>query len=505
MIKDNIDFEYTINQLINYVEPEESYQREFLDSDKMNHAFEEIEKALNTLYEKTRYLEDAIQYARVFLDAKTKEFNDEMSSVIKELEKTLDMSKNLSYLSYNVALKNNNRAINDRFVGSDKISPLIVKDNVLTMGYEYDTEIAFSDKYTVSDSISFDNNLDKIVKDKTYKAIFLEEKLVKDGLTETMVLYFPKPVTINVVDLVPSNCNIKNVRFGLINGIEEYAADYKLSMNNVARTCTYVKFDMVCTNYNTIIYEIDKSMITDNLWNDLKKYEVARTTDLNKVSKLNAEYIISRTTVNKITGKTQKENLRSSVNKQIVTLKMYSYVFGLDTIKFKFVKPNTVGYFISNDINLGRMESIDYITLTAEHVQDANCAIEYSILDGEIEKPILPIGIDIVENEPIIAGQNLRFERDLDRNSDSYVQEIIKKDGQLVNITYEDALKMTDGQYTITYKPKGDNHKLYGIINESIKIKCYMRTFGTHIVDVSYIDLITIRKYGEDSVWINKY
>ncbi len=505
MIKDSIDFDYAIGKLTSFLEPKMQYQEIYLDSNKMNTSFEEIEATLNALYEKTRYLEDAIQYARVFLDTKIKNFNEEMDAIIKELDSTLNMSKNLAYLSYNVPLKENDIYQNDRDVNQDKLSPLILKDKALTLGYESDNDIPFSSVYTVSDSIAFDSTINNTVASKSYKAIFLEEKLVKDGLTETMVVYFKQPVTINVLDFVTSNCSIKNIRFGLINGIEENASDYNIEMNNVARTCIYVKFDMVCTNYNTVIYEVDKSKMSDNLWNDLKEYELAKVTNLDKINKLNAEYIISRTVTNKITGENSKEKFSTTANKEVGNLVMYSYIFGLDKLNFKFAKLNNTGYFLSDYINLGKMTNKEYITLNVSDVRDENSAIEYSILDGNIEIPILPVGVDIVENEPILPGGQLRFMRDPNTQSPNYMKEIIKKDGQLVDISFDDAVNMNDGQYTITYKPNIDYHKIQGILNESVRVKCYIRSFGTNIKNISYVDMITIRKYGEDALWINKY
>ena len=317
-----------------------------------------------------------------------------------------------------------------------------------------------------------------------------------------MVVYFSNPVSINVLDFITSNCEIKNIRFGLINGIEEFADDYDISKNNITRICIYVKFDMVCTNYDTVVYEIDKSKITNNIWNDLKEFEVAKTTNMDKINnKINAEYIISRTTTNKASGKTVKENLRSSSNVTTTSLRLYSYIFGLDKLNFKSVKVQTSGYFISDYINLGRMASIEYITLNVSDVRDQNCIIEYSILDGNVEIPLLPVGEDIVVNEPIFNNGQLRFQKD---NNATNI-ESVKRDGQLTAISYDDAINMTDGRYSITYRPKESQHELKGILNESIRVKCYIRTFGSNINMVSYIDSITIKKYGEDSLWINKY
>ena len=98
MIKNTIDFDYAIEQITKVSKPKIKEQNNILDSESFNTSFEEIEKTLNTLYEKTRYLEDSIQYAKIFLETKTREFYTEMQSVMKELDSLLDMSKNLSYI-----------------------------------------------------------------------------------------------------------------------------------------------------------------------------------------------------------------------------------------------------------------------------------------------------------------------------------------------------------------------------------------------------------------------
>jgi hypothetical protein len=118
-----------------------------------------------------------------------------------------------------------------------------------------------------------------------------------------------------------------------------------------------------------------------------------------------------------------------------------------------------------------------------------------------VEIPLLPIGEDVVINEPVFNNGELRFQKDTNANN----VEAIKRDGQLTAISYDDAISMTDGRYSITYKPKNDHHEIKGLLNESIRVKCYVRTFGSNINSVSYIDSIIIKKYGEDSLWINKY
>lgn len=500
MIKNSIDFDYAIEQITNKKNTDIVLQNDVLDSTRFNHTFDEIEKTLNSLYEKTRYLEDSIQYAKTFLDTKVREFNDEMTSTIKELDALLDMSKNLSYISYNVPFKPNDIYIRDRD-NVNNIRPLMVKDKVLKLGFPNSQTFTPSSVNRVCDSIPYDDNIKTMISDKSYKAIYLEEKLVKNGLTETLIFYFPKPVTVNVLDFVPVNSSIKNIRFGLINGIEERASDYNLNMQNTHRTCIYIKFDLVCINYNTVVYEVEKDKVTDNLWNDLKEYEISKISSLNKNNKLNTEYIISRTTTNKISGETVTENFSDPKGKELVALKLYSYIFGLDTFNFMKAEQDTTGYFISDYINIGQLSETEHIKLSVSHVKDENTCIEYSILDGEKEIPIMPIDIEYIENEPIMTGMETRFVRD----TKNTLNEIIKKDGQVVNISFEDARTMFDGgKYSISYTPYTITN-YFTPMNKEIRIKAYIRTFGSNITTVPYIDLITIRKFGEEGLWINKY
>lgn len=506
LIKNSIDFSYAIDKITNATDPNIIQQGSILESDKFNTTFKEIETTLNTLYEKTRYLEDSIQYAKTFLETKNREFNEEMQSIIKELESLLDMSKNLAYISHNVPLKANSIYINDRDIAFSNLSPLIVKDNVLTLNYAMDTSHDYSSIQRLSNSIPYDDNLSTIKTDKNYKAIYLEEQVIQNGLTETLIVYFPEPVLINVLNFVPANCEVKNIRFGLINGVEENAADYDLSIQNIPRSCIYIKFDLVCKNYNTVIYKVEKNKITDNLWNDLKEFEMSKAVTLDKTNKLNTEYIISRTVTNTITGQAQTQNFKdpNKVKGEILTLKLYSYIFSLDSFSFKNTELEKTGYFISDYINIGKLTDIEYINLYVSEVKNDNVCIEYSILDGEKEIPILPVGHDLAENEPIFNSVETRFERNQNATSKHYVKDVIKKDGQITDITFEDALTMNDGQYSITYKPNANNYD-YTPINKEIRVKAYIRTYGKNINDIPYIELITIRKYGEETLWTNKY
>ena len=101
MINDTIDFDHAITQIMHGTNTDIYLQANVLNSEYMNKSFQEIENTLNTLYEKTRYLEDAIAYTKEFLETKINHFNNEINSVLHEIESVADTSKYLVF-SYNM-------------------------------------------------------------------------------------------------------------------------------------------------------------------------------------------------------------------------------------------------------------------------------------------------------------------------------------------------------------------------------------------------------------------
>ena len=499
-IKDGIDFDYAIKQITNKVTPEIIEQDKIMESDKFNKTFEEIEKTLNTLYEKTRYIEDAIEYAQVFLDTKVREFDAEMTAVIKEIEDVSDITKNAAYISYNVPLKENLIPISDN---GETLVPLKNQNDKLILGSDEEITWDFSTVLRQSDSVPFDDNLDSIFSSRKYRSIYLEEKIAKDGLREVITVHFEKPRTINLLDFKKSNCKVYDIRFGLINGYEEVIIDFD-KLDRTSRTCQYIRFEIKCETYDTITYEIDKNKMSENIWGDLRQFEKAKTSL--GTSKLDAEYIISRTITEGLTGEKTINRYSSAEGKDTLNITMYSYIFGLDNIEFKQVSSFTDGYFLSEPITIGKLGEKEYINICTKQSVDANCSIEYSIIDGKREIPIMRIDDTLVENEYIYSNKATRFLRAYDDTLPGYIPEVVKKDGMVINESFDSVIgkKELDGRYSITYQPLKVNYD-YTPINTEIRIKAYVRTYSKNAKTSPSIEMITIRKYGEDTVWINKF
>lgn len=500
-IKDGIDFDYAINQITKKVAPEILEQSKIMESDKLNKTFKEIETTLNTLYEKTRYIEDAIEYAQVFLDTKVREFDAEMTAVIKEIEDVSDITKNAAYVSYNVPLKENLIPIDDN---GESIVPLKNRNNKLTLGESDEVTWDFSTILRQSDSVPFDDNLNSVFDTRKYRSIYLEEKIAPTGLREVITVHFEKPRPINLLDLKKSNCKIYDIRFGLINGYEECIVDFN-DIDRSTRICQYIKFEIKCETYDTITYEIDKNKMSQNLWGDLRQFEKAKVDQLG-LNKLNTEYIISRTVTEGLTGEKTIQRYSSAEGKDTLNITMYSYIFGLDTIEFKEVTNLSDGYFISEPIVIGKLGEKEYINIYTKQTNDPNSCIEYSILDGKREIPIMRVNDSLVENEFIYSNKATRFLRSYDDTDPKYIPEVVKKDGMVINESFDSVIGKSelDGRYSITYKPLKDNYN-YVPLNTEIRIKAYVRTYLKGAKTSPSIEMITIRKYGEDTVWINKF
>jgi hypothetical protein len=211
--------------------------------------------------------------------------------------------------------------------------------------------------------------------------------------------------------------------------------------------------------------------------------------------------VISKTVTNSNTGKKNLITYAATDDKKTMTLKMYSYIFGIDKFEIKNSEHYTDGYMISDPITIGHLEENEYIRLDVKHCKNDCCEISYSILDGDREIPIAIMSEDRIENELVFNNVDTRFEMNFDS-----VSEIIKKNGLAIDTNYIDA-KDQSGQsndrFCVSYSPSIDCYD-YKPINKTIRVKCYIRTYGD-VDKVPYISNITIRKYGEESLWINRF
>jgi hypothetical protein len=170
----------------------------------------------------------------------------------------------------------------------------------------------------------------------------------------------------------------------------------------------------------------------------------------------------------------------------------YSYFFGVDKVKLsnRLIKQNCC--FISQDISIGQLEVGEFIQLDTEYITGDQSSIEFYIIDGSMEKPIMPIVDTIISDEKVFYGLPSRF------SIDESLKPEVKRNGMLVDLTFSQAKQLNDALYTVSYKPVESYD--YIALNSTIKVKVVMRLYDKNN-KVPYISKMKIRKFGGNGLW----
>lgn len=475
-----IDFNYSLEQIKRPIPLNYNKQGKYLNSDDINTAFKNMETSLNMLYENTRYLEDAISYCNAFLNLKIEEYNQDIQKVLKGIENIRDINKNSAYIEYLCSFEDDLSIKKDR--NDTIISNMLLKEKCLMLGIKSSKDIEYLNTTKTSSFIPYYNNLENI-KTEFYRTFYIEEKIANKGISETITINLEHPTEVNYIDIKNVNSTIENFRLVYVNGTEEYL-EYENGIIPKA-IVAQIKFDLVCKKYNTSTYYMQKDKITDDVWNKIKEYEFKYALDI--TSKLEMEEVIAR-----IYGDSTEIYNTSFDKNNIVEKSMYNYMFGIDSIAIKNIEQEQDSCFISQPIDINELGDGEYIQMHVEEVLDEDTTIEYSILDGDVEIPVLPFGSKIIKNEKVFNALPLRF------NQDYSLAVTIKKDGITTDISLDDAKTQLLSRFSVDYFPE-ENYN-YKPINSNIKIKAVIRSYS-NATNNSYLKAIKIRKYGGDVLW----
>ena len=500
-IKDYNNFDYNIEQLEKPINLNITKQGNVMNSDNFNSSLQSIQDNLDILYEKTRYLEDSIDYARTFLDQKIEAYSKRINTIISSIEDISAINKNMSYLDFVVPFQENVVDHKDRNKNY-KVKPCMISgnDKVLTLSNNAQEEYEITSISRSCTQVSYDSNLDEFSKgNNNYRAIYIEDKPLQSGVLETFTCYLPHAVEVNYIKTKAINSRIENIVLVYPNGITETMEDNVTGINTESRMITHFNLNLRCTAYDTVTYELDEELVNaDNIWSSLNDYEYALSVD--SETKLEVEALVSRTAISS-TGQTTKKTYKAAPE-NIMTVTKYIYVFGIDKIDVGLIDFNNDCYFMSETIETGKFNDGDYLQLQV----DDNCgefsSIEYFIVDGDIEIPILPVNEQYVYNEKIFPENDLRFAIDDDLYAKGVIN--IKKDGLVINTTLDDIKDSYDATYCVSYQPVNDCYN-YTPINDSIRVKAIIRIFGETVDTVPHIKSISIKKYGGTTLWTKLY
>ena len=495
------NFDYNMDQLTKPIDLNVTMQGEIMNSEDFNNSLLSIQKNLDILYEKTRYLEDSIDYTRTFLDQKITSFNNKISSIIKSIEDINSINKNMSYLDFCVPFQASMTETTDR--NKDyKLKPCDLNEDskVLTLSARSKQAYSLTSINRTSKLMPYDSNINDLIKGEKYRAIYIEDRIQKDGIIENYTCYLPYAVEVNSINIVPANSEVYNTTLVYPNGVTERLSDEITGINVNSRMVTHFTFSLKCTNYEAVEYVLDKDLVNeDNIWNDLRELEY--NLNYNKDTKVEIEALIERNSRNPKTGKKiTKKYKEGSAN--TISVNKYVYTLGIDSISVAMISLNNDCYFLSNTIETGRFKENEFLQLAVSDTAGEFSSIEYYIVDGNREVPILPVSEKYVYNERIFPETDLRFKIDDDLYSEGVMK--IKKDGMAINTSLSNVIDQYDGVYCVSYQ-QDPNVYSYTPINDSIKIKAVIRYYGNTLDIIPYINSINIRKYGGGTLWTQLY
>ena len=497
--KEYDNFDFNMEQLNKPIGLNITKQGRVMNSTNFNSSLQSIQDNLDKLYEKTRYLEDSIEYARIFLDQKINAYNNRISTIISSIEDISNVNKNMSYLDYMVPFQENKTDSSDRNKNF-KVKPCIISgnDKVLTLSNNASEEYKITSITRNGEKVPYDSNFDDLVKGDKYRTIYIEDKPLENGVLESFTCYLPYALEVNYINASAVNSNIEDVVMVYPNGITETIENNITGINTESRMITHFKLNARCTAYDTVTYELDEELVNmDNIWNNINDFEYALAVD--KESKLEVEALISRTVTSG--GQTTKKTYKAAPE-NILTVTKYLYVFGIDKIKVGLLDFNNDCYFISETINTGTFNDGDYLQIEVDDNYGEFSSIEYFIMDGDMEIPLLPVNEKFVYNEKIFPEDDLRFAIDDDLYSEGIFA--IKKDGLIINTSIDEVKDLYDANYCVSYQPIKDVYS-YTPINNSVRVKAIIRIFGDTIDTIPYIRTISIRKYGGTTLWTKLY
>lgn len=166
-----------------------------------------------------------------------------------------------------------------------------------------------------------------------------------------------------------------------------------------------------------------------------------------------------------------------------------AYYFGIDSIEAANQTVEETSAYLSPWIDIGPGS---YIQLEVDVNQ--NSAVEYSIIEGEAETPILPVGISEILYEKLYWNLPTRFMIDQTKKV------TILKNGVETTISRDmiSAEEYGANSYAIRYTPASQSHN-YTTKGNKIRVKVVQRCVDDMLPAV--IRHMTIHRFGGDDVW----
>lgn len=442
---------HVINTSIQKIEDKE--QVDVLDSNVFNEQFQYMEDSLNLLYEKTRTLQNIMEYAESFVKSEIDKSVLECRTLLSDIESNRDLIRDSAYINYSIKLQSIFDTYSDR--DNSPIKGVEYHNGIIGLSNSMieDIEIAAASVES-KEAQNIMNTADTIDEDKGYRTFYMFDRPQDSPVKERVVLTLSKTKTINKVNLIATNCNVDSIEYISENGKIEEVSGYDTNLVKSRDVCA-IAINLSSTNY----------MISQVNYDDVKDQEFWTAVD-----------VISSDEANIVDKK-----------------KYYYYLFGIDNLSLQYVDKEDVSCFVSKDVKVGTLEDQEYFAIDADY-SCVEGSVEFYIMDGTTEIAILPEGETQVIEEKLFYKVGTRF------TPDTSCPIKIYKDGSLTKETLNTAINDPDGGYTATYTPL-DAFSIDSLKNSTVTLKAIIRSYNKNYIP--FIKSIAIKKYGGGAIWKN--
>ncbi|MED1125370.1 hypothetical protein [Bacillus atrophaeus] len=246
-------------------------QRNFLDSQRFNETMSNIEAELNTLYEKTRVLEDMTAYTKEFLEQEIHRKKDKLYDKLKMIEETRDTLKESAYISYRAPLKEkSSETLRDR--DGTTIDRCDIENGNLILSGQLLEEIRVVEVSKKQELIAYNDSLDQLKDTGQYRTFYLLDGPATNGVKEEITFMFDDVKKVSAIKARAANCLIESAALINENGVEEQV----ITLNNstiAEKNLQGVKLTIVSRTYEAHEYNIDEFRMQEDFWSTVTSQE----------------------------------------------------------------------------------------------------------------------------------------------------------------------------------------------------------------------------------------
>lgn len=256
-------------------------QNKFLDEVNFNNAHNKIEDELNTLYEKSRSLENMIRYGNILANTEVQYKLDELEETLKDIEKEKaeDYEKKYYERSFNIEYEVPLHGGHSDLVfdyDNRQTDKCLYEDEYLTSSYLLSEDLDIINTERKSSDVCYTNNIEDFTTTGQYVSYYLKQdvKTISEVIT-----VFVEPTIANFFRIKPLNSVVNKVSLILNNDarVEIKKTDAYFFSENIKG----IEFQLDCYRYKQEIYTVDTQRMKSNYWETMSNYYFSKYFDEN--------------------------------------------------------------------------------------------------------------------------------------------------------------------------------------------------------------------------------